>query len=911
MNIALRCMRVVRFLAIGFAALCSLVALTVIVSPANAASLAPTTAPTTPTTPTAPTSLRATPGNMSVSVAFTPAADGGSTITNYEYSIDDGGTWAETSAGTTSPVRISGLRNGTTYTLKLRAVNAVGNGAASSTSTSFTPAGAPSTPWFLKTTARTETSVTLAWDAPTPDSGSPVIDYKIEYSSNVEYSSFPINWVTFKDGVSTATTATVTGLVRGTPYIFRVSATNAIGSGPSTSMRSQVDVVKSVYAGWQSCALYSDGIVKCIDSGDLASYLSPGPWGRKTPQVAMTNAVDIWRGTRPGFGGVCARRAGASIICWGVIDVSEGGLGGQYEFRMWEATDDATIAVSSGPPCALLADSTIECWGKNNYGQLGNGTTTDSSLPVTVTGITTATTIAIGDGNTCALLTDKTIKCWGKNNYGQLGNGTTTDSSLPVTVTGITTATAIAIGFDNTCALLTDNTIKCWGKSSLTPVPVTGTTNAADLGLSVSGSGPAGGAIKAWSSGLSGRSVRAVIPMGLPSAPGVPVIVGKSAKTVSLTWSAPTDARGGTITDYKIEYSSNGTNWSVFNDGISSVRGTTVSGLTRSAEYTFRVSAINEVGTSPASTASGVAIPADAPAAPATPTLTSRTSSSVTLSWTAPRNGGQPITDYKIEYSSNGVTWMVFADGTSARTSATVSGLVPGTSYRFRISARSQAGTGTSSTPTEPIIAAAAPQAPNAPTAVISGTTGGRVIVSWTAPANGGSVITNYEVTATGGATPIVKTITNASTLSQSFTGLSPTTRYSFTVKATNAIGTSAASPGTSLVPAAVPAKPDSVAFVSAGNGSITVRYTAPVSNGGSAVTGYLVQAFTPSTTSAVISSCQSNATTLTCTVTGLTNGVRYELRVYAKNIAGASTAFSKLVNVKAGAAPAAPRSRW
>jgi hypothetical protein len=154
-----------------------------------------------------------------------------------------------------------------------------------------------------------------------------------------------------------------------------------------------------------------------------------------------------------------------------------------------------------------------------------------------------------------------------------------------------------------------------------------------------------------------------------------------------------------------------------------------------------------------------------------------------------------------------------------------------------------------------------------------------------------------------------VKTITNATTLSQAFTGLSPTTNYRFTVKATNAIGTSAASPSTSLVPAAVPAKPDSVAFVSAGNGSITVSYTAPVSNGGSAITGYLVQAFTPSITSAVISSCQSNATTFTCTVTGLTNGVRYELRVFAQNVAGPSTAFSKLVNVKAGAAPAAPGS--
>jgi titin len=892
MNIKLTYRRVVRFLAIGFAALCSLVVLTVIESPANAASLAPAT------TPTAPTSLIATPGNRSVSVAFTPAADGGSNITNYEYSIDDGGTWAETSAGTTSPVRISGLRNGTTYTLKLRAVNAVGNGAASSASTSFTPASTPSTPWFLVAAATTQNSLTLAWTAPTTNGGSPIIDYKIEYSSKVEYSSFPINWVTFNDGVSAATTATVTGLIRGTPYIFRVSATNAIGSGPSTTSRDWREVVKTVSSPAAWCDMSAGGRVTCWDGGGKDTS-----FGREPVDVGMRGAVDIWGEPES----LCALLADGRVDCYEWIGTND---------PPHRVTDpDATIALSSGTPCALLADKTIECWGRNNYGQLGNGTTTDSSLPVTVTGITNATTIAIGDGSTCALLTDKTIKCWGKNNYGQLGNGTTTDSSLPVTVTGITNATAIAIGYDNACALLTDNTIKCWGKSSLTPVLVTGITNATDLGLSVSGSGSAGGTTKPWTSGLSsnGNSGSAVIPMGLPTAPGAPVITGKSVSTVSLTWSAPTDAGGGNITDYTIQYSTDGTNWWVFNDGISSLRGTTVNRLTRGTAYTFRVSAFNEVGTGPASTASSVAVPAEAPAAPAapgTPTLSSRTPTSVTLSWRAPRDGGQPITDYKIEYSSNGVTWVVFADGTSTSTSATVSGLVPGTSYRFRISAINSVGTGTSSSPTEPIIAATAPQTPKAPTVVITGTTGGRVIVSWTAPANGGVVITGYEVIATGGATPIVKTITNAATLSQAFTGLSPTTRYRFTVKATNAIGTSAASPGTSLVPAAVPAKPDSVWFVSAGNGSISVAYTAPASNGGSAITGYLVQAFTPSTTSAVISSCQSNATTLTCTVTGLTNGVRYELRVYAKNIAGASTAFSKLVNVKAGAAPAAPRSR-
>jgi alpha-tubulin suppressor-like RCC1 family protein len=67
---------------------------------------------------------------------------------------------------------------------------------------------------------------------------------------------------------------------------------------------------------------------------------------------------------------------------------------------------------------------------------LGNGTTTYSSMPVTVTGITNATAVAGGCYQTCAVLSGGSIQCWGWNLYGQLGNGSTTDSSVPVTVTG-------------------------------------------------------------------------------------------------------------------------------------------------------------------------------------------------------------------------------------------------------------------------------------------------------------------------------------------------------------------------------------------------------------------------------------------------------------------------------------------
>ena len=117
--------------------------------------------------------------------------------------------------------------------------------------------------------------------------------------------------------------------------------------------------------------------------------------------------------------------------------------------------------------CALIGDGTMQCWGTNYTGQLGDGTMGGYALaPQPVHGITNAIDALTGGYFTCAVLTDHTAQCWGRNQDGQLGNGdSTTDVPLPGPVQNLGPVAGFSAGGYHACALMADGSAKCWGRN--------------------------------------------------------------------------------------------------------------------------------------------------------------------------------------------------------------------------------------------------------------------------------------------------------------------------------------------------------------------------------------------------------------------------------------------------------------
>lgn len=190
----------------------------------------------------------------------------------------------------------------------------------------------------------------------------------------------------------------------------------------------------------------------------------------------------------------CALMTNGAVKCWG--DNVNGQLGDGTKTNRSTPTDvsgfsSGVVAVALGEnhTCALTTGGGVKCWGLNSSGQLGNGTTTTPVVAVNVSGLTGGVAaITAGQSHSCALMASGGVKCWGSNHFAQLGDGTKDDRLTPTDVSGLTGGVvAIAAGSIQTCALTTGGGVKCWGDNIgglpggtpqlLTPTDVTGLTS--------------------------------------------------------------------------------------------------------------------------------------------------------------------------------------------------------------------------------------------------------------------------------------------------------------------------------------------------------------------------------------------------------------------------------------------------
>ncbi len=745
-----------------------------------------------PDNPAAPNIGSATIGNGSISLAFTAGFNGGSAVTQVGAACTsaDGGA-PGTNTGLGSPIAVTGLTNGKTYTCVMSATNAVGVSPQSAPSLAVSPASVPGAPIGLSVTGSIG-SIQVGFSASGNDGGRPVTRFDVACTSS-------------DGGVAGIGNGTASPIVIGTlsnakTYSCTATATNAIGTSATSGASNSVTLPGVPSIPTIGTALIGNAMItvpfvpggdggsavlqydaRCISSnggtaGSALGAASPIAVNALTNgktyscQVAATNAV-----------GSSAWSVGSNVVIPADAPGAPTGAGIVAAIRSVSVSFAAPSSDGGAPIISYQATCV-----SSDGGAAGSGTA--PAAPILVGGFTNGKTYS------CTVVAKNAVG----NSVASLVSNSAVLPDVPgaPNVTSAASANhAIVVSFappSNGGSAITSYSIVCQSSDggptstvsgSTSPLTIAGVANAKTYTCAATATNAVG------TSAVSNSST-SVIPAGVPDAPTA-TVVKRLAGAVSLTFTAGFD-EGRPVTGFSAQCASSNGGAAGLGNGTS--QPIIVVGLTNGNAYTCTVTATNAVGTSLASGISNVVVPADVPSAPGNVALIGLISSGQVQFAASTNNGGDAILGYTADCISIDGGAASSANGSTSP--LVVSGLTNGATYACQVTATNGVGVSGPSMLSNVVQIAGYPEAPRIGRAA-SGN--GVVVVAFNPGFDGGSPVTRFDancVSIDGG----VANISSASASPITVGGLTNATTYTCTVTAINAVGASIASPVSNLV---------------------------------------------------------------------------------------------------------------
>ena len=753
--------------------------------------------------PSTPSITAVVPFDSGLYVDFTPGRTD-SPVTGYQYRLD-GGTW-QTAVVAGSRATVNGLTNGRVYGVEIRALNAIGPSTAAGP-VAGTPRGVAGAPSSVAALAG-DGGIIVTWQRPDSDNGSPVTDYVVQVATAA---GGPYD--TYADGTSVSASAVLGGLANGTNYYVRVAAVNGAGTGAfSSSIAATPYTVPGAPAitginpgdGSLGVTFTEPASGGSAITGFQYRLGSAGPW---TPTGTLSTTFAISALTNGMAYDVAVRAVNAA----GAGPAST--VSNATPATVPAAPSISAVALDTGAVGVSFAVGSDGGSPVTNFEfslDGGSSWVTRSpagvSSPITIGGLVGGQTYsvmlrAVNAVGSSAASNQSTVTAKGAPQAPDISGITSGDRTLRVSfaspANGGTPITNYEYSVDGGTTWTTRSPA-----STASPVIVSGLTNGTAFPVRVR-------AVNAVGSGAASSTV-----VGTPrTTPGAPSIdsgtVGGVDGAIDVTFTAPVDDGGSTITTY--QYSTDaGATWRARGTGSTSsplrITALSVDGSTAligGRPYPVEIRAVNVVGAGVASaTASGMTT-----TVPEAPTIedVSASDASATVTFAVPANGGATTT--RFEYRLDGGAWL---DTGSLSNSFVISSLVNATTYAVRVRAVNAVGAGPPSAPVDVTVRTA----PGAPT-VDRVESGDRSLsVAFTPGVDGGSSVTTYQYSTDGGATwrlrgvgttasPLVITSTSAGGA-----GLSNGTIYAVQIRAVNIEGAGDATVSRLVAPRGVPDAP-------------------------------------------------------------------------------------------------------